>query len=91
MEKFNEWLALKITKGVSTMTCAYFFAALAIFGFPYGSHAIKDYVQWLSQTFIQLTMLSIIMVGQNIMSKSHDEHAQRTEDLHDKLDALMKE
>jgi len=82
MKNFNEWLALSLTKGVATMWCAYLFAFLAILGFPYGSSALKDYIQWLSQTFIQLTMLSIIMVGQDIMTTHHEAHA-------DKLDEIL--
>jgi hypothetical protein len=35
-------------------------------------------VSWLSQTFIQLVMLSVIMVGQNILSKASDRRAQMT-------------
>lgn len=88
--KFNNWLALKITKTVSTMYCAYFFAILAIIGFPYGSEAIKDYIQWLSQTFIQLTMLSIIMVGQELLTQHHKKHTKHLEDIHKKLDRLLK-
>ena len=67
MKKFNQWLAIKITNGVATMWCAYGFAVLAIIGFPYGSPDAKDYVTWISQTFIQLTLLSIIMVGQKLL------------------------
>lgn len=90
MKNFNEWLALKLTKLVSSMWCAYFFAVLAIIGFPYGSTNLHDYVSWLSQTFIQLVMLSVIMVGQELMTQHHDKHAKRTEDMHRKLDRLLK-
>ncbi len=74
MKRFNEWLALKITSAVSTMYCAYLFAILAVFGFPYGALGLAPYVQWLSQTFIQLTMLSVIMVGQELLNKQQKEH-----------------
>lgn len=86
MKNFNEWLALKITKGVATMWCAYLFAVFAVLGFPYGATSVSLYVQWFSQTFIQLTMLSIIMVGQDLLQKSHTKHAK---DLHVKLDSLL--
>ncbi len=81
MKRFNEWLAVKITEGVATMWAAYAFAVLAIFGFPYGASTVVPYVQWLSQTFIQLTMLSIIMVGQGIMTQHHKKHSTK-QDLH---------
>lgn len=69
----NEWLALRVTLVVGSMWCAYFFAALALSGFP-GTHATgTQYVQWFSQTFLQLVLLSVIMVGQSVMGR-HGEH-----------------
>jgi len=35
-------------------------------------------VQWLSQTFIQLVMLSVIMVGQNLLGRSADKRSELT-------------
>ena len=35
-------------------------------------------IQWISQTFIQLVMLSVIMVGQNILSRASDKRADET-------------
>jgi hypothetical protein len=64
MATLNDRIASVITNGVSTMWCAYVFAILAIIGFP-GLHASPtQYVQWVSQTFIQLVMLSILAVSQ---------------------------
>ncbi len=66
---FNQRIAIGLTRGVGTMICAYIFAALAIIGFP-GFHATPtQYVQWTSQTFIQLVMLSVIMVGQAVLGR----------------------
>ncbi len=39
-----------------------------------------DVLQWISQTFIQLVMLSIIIVGQNMQGKAADKRAQMTFD-----------
>lgn len=86
MNNFNNKLALIITKAVSTVWCAYIFAILALIALP---SAIKGgtlaLVQWLSQTFIQLVMLSLIMVGQNLMSeqvkKHHKEHMKHLKQL----------
>ena len=72
MAGLNERIALLITRAVSTMICAYFFAILAIFGFP-GWHATPtQYVQWISQTFIQLVMLSILAVSQGLMGRHQE-------------------
>ena len=43
-----------------------------------GSGDLLSMVQWVSQTFIQLVMLSVIMVGQNILSKASDKRAEMT-------------
>lgn len=66
---FNMKIAVLITNGLGTMICAYIFAILAIIGFP-GFHATPtQYVQWVSQTFIQLVALSVLAVGQQVLSK----------------------
>ena len=76
---FNGRFALLITTVVGTMWCAYAFAMLALVALPSaltsGPLAI---VQWISQTFIQLVLLSIIMVGQNIIGKASDRRAEMT-------------
>jgi hypothetical protein len=69
---FNQKLAIGLTKAVGTMICAYIFAVLAIIGYP-GFHATAtQWVQWISQTFIQLVMLSVIMVGQSILGRQQE-------------------
>ena len=76
---FNGKFALALTTAVGTMWCAYAFALLAIIVLP---DAIKGgtltLIQWVSQTFIQLVMLSVIMVGQNILGKASDKRADMT-------------
>jgi hypothetical protein len=76
------------------MWCAYVFTLLAIFGFPgltfdNGVQLVaatpKDYVQWISTTFLQLVLLAVIMVGQNVISAAQD---ARSESDHDTLIAL---
>ena len=78
--RFNTWLAVKVTNGVGTMWCAYAFAALAFVSLP---SAIKSgnavtLVSWISQTFLQLVLLSIIIVGQNVLAAAADHRAQAT-------------
>lgn len=80
--RFNEWLALKITAAVSTMTCAYLFAFLACVSLPEAIHGgAATLVAWTAQTFLQLVLLSVIMVGQALQQR-------RIDDLHDKHDKL---
>jgi hypothetical protein len=77
--RFNTAFALKITSAVGSMWCAYIFAAIALFGLP---SAIRDglggIVQWIAQTFLQLVLLSIIIVGQNVQAAASDERAENT-------------
>jgi hypothetical protein len=77
--RFNSWLAVKITKGVGTMWCAYIFAIVAFIGLP---TALKPggegLIAWIAQTFLQLVLLSIIIVGQNIAAASSDERSENT-------------
>jgi len=73
-------LAVTITNGVGTMWCAYAFAGLALVSLP---AAIRSgdpviLVSWISQTFLQLVLLSIIMVGQNVQSAAADKRAEAT-------------
>lgn len=66
---FNQRLAIAITKAVGTMPCVYLFLLLAILGFP-GLHAtIQAYVQWFSQTCLQLVFLPVLSVGQAVLSR----------------------
>ena len=70
MDNFNTRIAKKITSGVATMWCAYIFAAIALISLP---RAIESgdtlvIVSWIAQTFLQLVLLSIIMVGQKVQA-----------------------
>ncbi len=77
--RFNEWLAIRITRIVGTMWCAYAFAGLALISLPAairGGTAML--ISWIAQTFLQLVLLSIIMVGQNIAAKKSDRQLEQT-------------
>lgn len=67
INEFNSRLAQKITSAVSTMWCAYIFALLALISLPAAirTHDLLVIIAWIAQTFLQLVLLSIIMVGQN--------------------------
>jgi len=93
--RFNAWLAVKITDGVGTMWCAYIFAVIALIGLPQALHdTFNDgvhplsLVAWIAQTFLQLVLLSIIMVGQNIQSAAADKRAEAT---YNDADAVLHE
>jgi hypothetical protein len=77
---FNEKLAAKITSGVATMWCAYAFAIIALISLPSAikSHDLITIVSWIAQTFLQLVLLSIIMVGQNVASASVEQKINET-------------
>ncbi|MBX3112292.1 MAG: hypothetical protein KF857_09805 [Fimbriimonadaceae bacterium] len=76
----NARIAINLTKAVGTMWCAYFFGGLAFVALPDAvkSGSVVTLVEWVSQTFIQLVMLSVIMVGQNIMGQVSDKRAEMT-------------
>lgn len=77
--RFNAALAVAITKGVGSMWCAYAFAVVALFGLPGAIHGgVYDVVQWIAQTFLQLVLLSIILVGQNVQAAASDKRALDT-------------
>jgi len=78
--RFNAWFAVKITEGVGTMWCAYAFALLAFVSLPSAikSGSAVTLVSWVSQTFLQLVLLSIIIVGQNVLAAASDKRAEAT-------------
>jgi hypothetical protein len=95
---FNGWLAVKITNTVATMWCAYAFTGLALISLP---DAIKagtgPLIAWIAQTFLQLVLLSIIMVGQKVAAAASDKQAFQTYkdaeallDISDELQKLLK-
>jgi hypothetical protein len=76
---FNDKLAVKITNVVGTMWCAYAFAALALISLPAAIRAgTATLVAWFAQTFLQLVLLSIIMVGQKVSAAKSDMQLEQT-------------
>lgn len=75
MKRINEALEAvggRITKVVGTMWCAIAFALLALVSLP-GALATGNLVtiiSWIAQTFLQLVLLSVIMVGQDLQSRA---------------------
>ena len=76
---FNDRLAVKITNVVGTMWCAYAFAARSLISLPAAIRAgTATLVAWFAQTFLQLVLLSIIMVGQKVASAKSDMQLEQT-------------
>jgi hypothetical protein len=80
ISRINRKIAEGITRGVSTMWCAYIFAAIALISLPNAirSHDTIIIVSWVAQTFLQLVLLSIIMVGQSVQSESVSQQIAET-------------
>ena len=85
--RFNAAVAVRITRIVGTMYCAYAFTLIALVAFPaaiqQGSATVL--VNWLSSNFLQLVLLPIIIVGQNVISAAQDARAEAD---HETLTAL---
>jgi hypothetical protein len=76
---FNGWLAVLITNAVSTMWCAYIFAAIALISLPAAiTGGTATLIAWIAQTFLQLVLLSVIMVGQKVAAQASDKQAVQT-------------
>jgi hypothetical protein len=80
LTKFNRKLAVLVTSGVGTMACAYLFGLIALISLPKAiqSHDVIVIVSWIAQTFLQLVLLSIIMVGKQITSERVDQQISET-------------
>lgn len=92
--------AIFITNIVGTMWCAIAFTALALVSLPEALQGgTATTISWIAQTFLQLVLLSIIMVGQNLQSRHSElradadyetnvEAKKDVEDLMKKLDSI---
>jgi len=75
-EGFNTRLAVALTKSTGTMWTAYIFTVLAVIGL-FGllnllPQAVFFFTTWLSQQFLQLVLLPVIMVGQNVLGRKSE-------------------
>jgi hypothetical protein len=80
--QFNAKAGLKITVVVGTMWSAYLFTVLALISAPsaFKSGNTIIIVAWIAQTFLQLVLLPIIIVGQNVLAAAADARSQATYD-----------
>lgn len=76
--RLNTRIAVFITKVVGSMWCAYAFALLALVSLPAAIQSGQPIiiVAWIAQTFLQLVLLPIIIVGQNVQSAATDARAE---------------
>jgi hypothetical protein len=80
IRKFNRKLGLGITTSVGTMWAAYAFFGLSLVSLPsvIASGNAVQIVAWIAQTFLQLVLLPIIIVGQNIQAVAADARSAAT-------------
>ena len=80
--RFNTRLGLGVTVAVGSMWAAYLFAMLALVSLPSAikSGSLIVIIGWIAQTFLQLVLLPIIIVGQNVQAAASDQRAQSTFD-----------
>jgi hypothetical protein len=85
--RLNAAVAVKITRIVGTMYCAYVFTLIALVALPAAIEqgSVTVLVNWLSSNFLQLVLLPIIIVGQNVISAAQDARAEAD---HETLTAL---
>jgi hypothetical protein len=90
VDGFNAKFAVLITRLVGTMWCAYLFGVIALVGLgPALKPGGEGIIAWIAQTFLQLVLLSVIMVGQNVQSIASDARAANTfKDTETTLDRL---
>ena len=80
VKSISDRIGLAITKSVGTMWAAYLFFALTLVSLPaaLASGNVIIIVSWVAQTFLQLVLLPIIIVGQNIQAAASDRRAIAT-------------
>jgi len=78
--RFNARVGLKITLIVGTMWSAYIFTLLALVSAPAAFHSGDRIIiiAWVAQTFLQLVLLPIIIVGQNVQAVAADARSLAT-------------
>ncbi len=78
--RFNARFGLKITVIVGTMWTAYLFTLLALVSAPaaFRSGDRIIIIAWIAQTFLQLVLLPIIIVGQNVQAAAADARSLAT-------------
>lgn len=103
--RFNKRVAIAATRMVGSMSCAWAFCLIALVSLPavltlafhvkwfphwLVSAGLIALVAWVAQTFLQLVLLSVIMVGQSVQSLASDARSAKTfEDAEAIKDAIV--
>jgi hypothetical protein len=88
--RFNNAVAVLVTRAVGSMWAAYLFVLIALVSLPQAFSAFVSGdtytgVAWLSQSFLQLVLLPILLVGQRVIATAQDVRAEAD---HETLTAL---
>jgi len=80
-------IAVFITSVVGTMWCAIAFTLLALVSLPDAIRGGKaTIISWTAQTFLQLVLLSVIMVGQSLQNRHSEARADADFDVNVKAE-----
>lgn len=80
-------VAVFITSIIGTMWCAIAFTLIALVSLPDAIRGGKaTIISWIAQTFLQLVLLSVIMVGQNLQNKHSEARANSDFDVNVKAE-----
>jgi hypothetical protein len=88
--RFNDAVAVIVTRAVGSMWAAYLFVLIALVSLPQALSAFLSGdtvtgIAWLSQSFLQLVLLPILLVGQRVIAAAQDLRAEAD---HETLTAL---
>ncbi len=88
--RFNNMVAVLVTTGVGSMWAAYVFVLIALVSFPQALNAFLTGdrvtgISWFSQSFLQLVLLPVIIVGNRVIAAGQDARAEAD---HETLTAL---
>jgi len=96
LDNFGAW----VTRRVATMWCAVIFFLIALISLPAAINSGDAFViiSWLSQSFLQLVLLPIIMVGQKVLTSDqiaplhehHESHHEKLNHIIEKIEQLGK-
>jgi len=92
LSQLNDRIAVIVTQSVGSMWAAYVFVLISLVSFPQALSAFLSGdrvtgISWLSQSFLQLVLLPVILVGQRVISTAQDARAETD---HETLTALHK-
>lgn len=72
-------IAVMITNVVGTMWCAFIFGAIALIGLPAAIQGgAAEISSWITGTFLQVFLLSVILLGQKVAAAASDKQALQT-------------